>query len=160
MFNLNPMCNSLFFFLFLFLTTSSFAQNTEAILPSSTYQVYELTPPKFTIVEERVAVNHPYTRLVFEPPKYKTIVEKVIISPASRKWVKSKHQRTNGCFFGPPESCIRWELAETPVYYSTITQMVLAIPAHVKRETVKTKVRPKVIVEKPAGLQKYILSKQ
>ncbi len=82
------------------------------------------TAAQFETVTESVVVKEASTRLERVDPIYETQTDRVMVTPATTKWVQKKADPN--CLSADPNDCLVWCLVEVPATYKSISKKVAA----------------------------------
>ncbi|MEO0339773.1 MAG: peptidoglycan-binding domain-containing protein [Bacteroidota bacterium] len=80
------------------------------------------TVAQFETVTERVMVREASTRLERVDPVYEKQMERVMVTPATTKWVQKKADPN--CLSADPNDCLVWCLVEVPATYKSVATSV------------------------------------
>ena len=100
-------------------------------------------PELIRTVYDTVVVTPRSVRTVEVPAEYEYIEERIMVEPATTKWVKGKADA--GCLSDDPEDCQVMCLVEVPAQYRTVRRKVLKHAAHTR--TVEIPMEYKIVAK-------------
>lgn len=88
---------------------------------------YKVISGQFSIKDTNILIQPAMTKLLYKRATYQTVTEQVLVSPMSKRWVKSKEKPR--CCQG---DCKVWTLADVAPQYKKVTKQVLKRPATIQ----------------------------